>query len=192
MTGTDNMTDNENATKATDGKTTPGGTEEVSKGVPSVTFPTYGDTVRTSEEVRSTFSVAKGHLWYAFKSDSLIPGATKIGDTTRDVPTRLGEWQRSDFPDLEMVATGDLEILPGVYVRDHALHKGIASKGYHQLQAHEFTDGIQHTTEAYSISPDDARSEIQDVIRDIRAKHGSLSANPLASNSQTRLSNLLR
>lgn len=177
MTGTSVMTDKKDTIvktvgNETDTENTKGHTSES----PLVTFPTYGDSIPTSGEVRSTFSVAKGHLWYAFKSDSLIPGATKIGDTTRDVPTRLDEWQRSDFPDLEMVATGDLEVLPGVYVRDHALHKGIVNKGHHQLQAEDFTDGIQHTTEAYDVNPDDAPELIPDIITDIRAKHGSPTA----------------
>ena len=127
------------------------------------------ETIETSEEIRETFSVRKSHLWYAFVSD-IIPNATKIGDTTRGIPTRVGEWRRV-FPDARIIGTGDLEVIPGTFVRDHALHHGCESLGYHELEADEFTDGIKHTTEAYSVRPDKALAAIDEVIEDIVMSH---------------------
>lgn len=100
---------------------------------------------------------------YAFTTNT-VPNFLKVGDTYRQVDTRLNEWKRH-FPDLKKEFEGSAVVNDNVYFRDYSVHHFLEqAKNCVRLKPEQLEKGVYYSSEFFNNA---TVSDIEEAIVDI-------------------------
>ncbi len=109
---------------------------------------------------------------YAFSTET-VPNYLKVGDTSRGVQVRLGEW-RKIFPNLTQKYEHSAQIDSETIFRDYAVHTFLEQeKGRERLKPDTFKKLPYYSREFFKdATAEDVEAAINDIIQSARKKNG--------------------